>query len=95
MYDFISAVQVGPGKQHRFFDLTVLSLKWIFLSLPGDSKDSVRVKKLLAGEGDCNCVKEFLGWTVDMETGTLSLMERKLWGLLTFLGIPETHFRIF
>ena len=35
--------------------------------LPGEAKDSVLVKKLLAGEGDWKCVKEVLGWIIDTE----------------------------
>ena len=41
--DVISAVQVRPEGQHRVFDGTVYALKWLFPSLPGDTKDSVSV----------------------------------------------------
>ena len=49
--------KVGSERQHRVFDSTVRALKWIFPSLPGEAKDSVSVKKLLAGEGDWESVK--------------------------------------
>ena len=41
----------GAERQHRFFNSTVHALKWLFPLLPGIAKDSVLVKKLLAGEG--------------------------------------------
>ena len=71
----ISAVQGGPKQQHQVFDGTVCALKYLLLSLLGDSKYSVSVKKLLAVEGDWTCVKEVLGWAVDTETGTAALPE--------------------
>ena len=43
------------------------------LSLPGELKDLVSVKKLLTGEGDWTCVKEVLGWILDTEAGTVTL----------------------
>ena len=60
MDDVISVVQKGPYLQHRVFDGTVRALKWLFLSLPGELKDSTSVKKLVAGEGGWTCVKEVL-----------------------------------
>ena len=64
MDDVISVVQGRLECQHRVFDGTVHSLKWLFPSLPGDSKDLVIVKKLLAGEGEWTCIKEVLGWKI-------------------------------
>ena len=61
MYDVIAAVQGGAERQHQVFDSTVRALKWLSPSLPGEAKDSVSVKKLYAGEGHWECVKEFLG----------------------------------
>ena len=52
MEDVITAVHEGPDRQHKVFDGTVRSLKWIFPSLPGKTKYSVSVKKLMAGEGN-------------------------------------------
>ena len=53
----ISVVHGGPERQHQVFDGTVLSLKWLFPSIPGYSKDSVSVNQVLVGEGDWTCVK--------------------------------------
>ena len=70
-------MQSGPDRQHRVFDGTVRALKWIFPSLTGDSKDLVRVKNLLEGEGNWTFSEEVLGWTLDTEAGTITLLERK------------------
>ena len=74
MYDVISAVQGGPEFQHQVFDGTIFALKWLLLSLPGEYKYSLRVKNILAGEGHEICIKEFLGWTIDMEEVTVDLL---------------------
>ena len=52
MDDVIPVVQGGPDRQHRVFDGTVRALKWLFPSLPGELKDLVSVKKVVAGEGE-------------------------------------------
>ena len=49
------------------------------------------MKKLLEGEGDWICVKEFLGWILDTEAGTVNLPENNLKELLTLVDIPENH----
>ena len=61
IYDIISAVQGRTKRQQRIFDGTVCALNELFPSLPGYSKDSASVKKILAGEGNWTCVKEVLG----------------------------------
>ena len=94
MDDIISVVQGGTDRQHRVFDGTVRALKWLFPSLPGDLKDSVSVKKLVAVEGDWTCVKEVLGWILDTEAGTVTLPERKLEELLPLVNIPPTQRRM-
>ena len=94
MYDVISVVQGGADCQHRVFDGTVRALKWLFLSLPGELKDSVSVKNIVAGEGYWTCVKEVLGWILDTEAGTFTLPERKLEELLTLVDIPTTQLRM-
>ena len=57
MDDVITAVQGGADRQHKVFDGTVQALKWLFPSLPGENNDSVRVKKLMSGEGNWTCQK--------------------------------------
>ena len=81
----------GAYSQHQLFDCTVRVLKWLFLSLPEDLKDSVSMKKLLAGEDDCTCVKEVLGRILDTEAGTVTLPEMNLEELLTLVDIPPTQ----
>ena len=49
------------------------------------------VKNLLEGDGDWTYVKEVLGWTLDTEAGTVTLLERKLQELLTLVDILETQ----
>ena len=65
MDDVISVVQGGLDRQHRVFDGTIHALKCLFPSLPGELKESVNVKQIVAEEGDCTCVKEVLGWILD------------------------------
>ena len=67
----------GKDRQREVFDGTVLALKWIFLSLPGETKDLFSVNKLILGEGDWACEKEDLGLLIDMEGGMVALPERK------------------
>ena len=84
----------GEERQHRVFDSTVRALKWLFPSLPGEAKDSVSVKKLLAGEGDWECVKEVLSWTINTEVGTVALPKHKLQELRDLLDIPTSQRRM-
>ena len=51
MDDVISEVQVGADRQHQVFSSTLCALKWLFPSFPGNLKDLVSVKNLIAGEG--------------------------------------------
>ena len=94
MDGIISAVQGGPDRHDKFFDGTVCALKWLFLSLTGESNDLVRVKRILAGEGDWACVKEVLGWTLYTEVGMPPLLGRKLWELITLVDISVTQYRM-
>ena len=87
-------MQGGPDCQHRVFDSTVCAFKWIFQSLPGELKESVIVKEIVAREGGWTCVKEVLGWILDIEAGTFTLLERNLEELLTLVGIPATKRRM-
>ena len=81
MNDVITLVQGGTERQHRVFSDTVLALKFLFSSLPGDSKDSVSSKKIKAGEeggGDWTCVEEVLGWTINTQSSTVALPKQKI-----------------
>ena len=59
--DVITLVQGGAEQKRQVFDGTVQALKWLFPPLPDETKDSVIVKKLKAGEGNWTCVKEVMG----------------------------------
>ena len=54
----------------------------------------VSVKKLVAGEGDWTCVKEVLGWILDIEAGSVTLPDKNLEEFLTLADIPVTHRRM-
>ena len=94
MDDAIKAVQGVTERQRQIFNGTVRSLKWIFPSFPGKLKDSIIMKKPQTGEGNWTCVKEFMWWTIDMEAGTATLLERKSQEFLKLLAIPFTQLRI-
>ena len=70
------------------------ALKWLFPSLPGESKDYVIVNKLLAVEGDWTCDKKVLGWSIYTEAVTVALPERKLRELLTLVDITASQNRM-
>ena len=46
------------------------------------------MKKLKAGEGDWNCVKEVLGWEIDREFRMVSFLEQKLLEMNHLLATP-------
>ena len=48
-------------------------------------------KILISEEGDCTCTKEVLGWMLEIEPGTVALLEQKLQELLTLLDLPSTQ----
>ena len=64
MDDIVSKVQVGPEQQHQVFDCTVFSLKWLFPSLPVESKHSVSVETILTGQSNWTCDKEVMGYFI-------------------------------
>ena len=74
----LSRCRGGAERQPRVFDSTVRALKWLPPSLSREAKDSVSVKKILAGEGDWGCVKVVISSTINTEAGTVALPERKL-----------------
>ena len=82
-------VQGVSDRQQRVFDGTVRALKWIIPSLPGELKESASVKNIVTGEGDCNCVKEVLGWILDTEAGTVTLSRHKLFHAHRFFELSR------
>ena len=94
MDEVFSVVQGGADHQHQVFYGTACALKWLFPSLPGDLKDLVSMKKLVAGEGCWTCAKEVMGWILDTEAGTVTLLERKLEELLNLVDIPAPQHRV-
>ena len=94
MGDVITALQGGAEQQREVFDGTIQALKWIFLSLPGETKYSVSIKRLMAGKGNWTCKKEVLGWRIYTEVGTVALPEQKHLELLQMLAIPSTQRRM-
>ena len=62
--------------------------------LPREVKDLVSAKKLLAGEGDWECVKEVLEFIIVIEDGTVALPERELQELRYLLAIPISQRRM-
>ena len=91
MYDFITAVQGGTGHQCQVFGETVKLLKWILLSFDNEYKDSFRVKKLMAGDGEWTCFMEVLGWTLTTGEDTVALPYRNQEEILSLLDLPSTQ----
>ena len=54
----------------------------------------MRLKKIQAGQGNCNCVKEVLGWVIDTEAGTIALSKRNIRELIQLVVIIATQTRI-
>jgi hypothetical protein len=86
--------QGNPDQQHRVTELVLRAIKETYPSIPGEQKDSVSLKKALAGDGDWNTVKEILGWVIDTDSGTLRLLDKRLSDLRNLLNIPSSQRRI-
>ena len=50
--DVITMVKSGTERQRQVIDGTAWALKWLFQYFPGETKGSMSVKKLWAGEGN-------------------------------------------
>ena len=87
----ITAVQGGGGQTNNanIFNGAVWALKWIFPTLPGETKDSVSVNNLMAGEGNWTRKKEVLEWRINMEAGMVALPDQKHLELLQLLAIAD------
>ena len=94
MDDVISVVQGGPDCQHRVFEGIECTLKWLFLLSPGELKNLVSMKKIVAVEGDQTYIKEVLVWILGTEAGTATLPEMKIKEIFTLLDIPYTQRRM-
>ena len=94
MGDVITAVQGRADRQREVFDGMVRALKWLFPSLPGETKGSVSVKKLMADKGNWIYEKEVSRWRIYTEAGTVSLSEQKHLELLRLLAIPAMQRRM-
>ena len=51
-------------------------------------------KKIMAGEGDWECVKEVLGWIIDTEAGKIALLDYKLQELRYLLNTLISKWRM-
>ena len=90
--DDINYVTQGDAlQQQRVSELVLKALKDIYPHVPGETKDSVSLKKALAGDGDWNQVKEILGWIVDTRLGTLRLSQKRVSDLLHQLDIAPSR----
>jgi hypothetical protein len=94
MDDLNCVAQGNPDQQTRVTELVLRSIKETYPSIPGELKDSVSLKKALAGDGDWDTEKEILGWTIDTNSGTLRLSEKCLKDLRNLLNIPPSQRRI-
>ena len=62
-------------------------LKWVLLLLPNEAKDYVSVKKRLEGDGYWTCIKELIVRTLNIEAGTVALLDRKRQDILTLFDL--------
>ena len=54
----------------------------------------VRLKELWSGEGDWTFVKQFMGWKINTDAGTVALTEQKLQELTQLLAMSAVERRI-
>ena len=93
--DDINCVTQGDAEQQRrVSELVLQALKDVYPHVPGETKDSVSLKKALAGDGDWNQVKEILGWIVDTRLATLRLSQKRVKDLLHQLDIAPSKRKI-
>ena len=64
-------------------ELVILALNDVYPSLSVESKDSVSLKKALAGDGDWDQIKEILGWIVNNRHSILNLSKKRMTDLNT------------
>ena len=90
--DDINCVAQGDAlQQQRVTELVLQALKDVYPTVIGETKDSVSLKKALAGDGDWSQVKEILGWIIDTRLSTLRLSPKRVSDLLQQLDIPSSQ----
>ena len=94
MDDMITSMQRGLDQQLEVLNGTFWSLKWLFPSLPGKTKDYNSIKKMMAGKGNWTYTKEVLGWLINIEAGKLVLLEPTHMDILQLVSIPATQCRM-
>ena len=94
MDDLNCATQGDVGQYQRTSELTKRALKIICLSLLSEVKDSVSLKKVLQGDGDCAQVKEIFFWIISTKDGTLHLPHKQLVELKITLAITSSQLRM-
>ena len=88
MDNLICAAQGDATQKQRVSELMLRSLKEICPSIPGEIRDSARLKKVLDGDGDWMETKYILGRVVDTEKGTLLLSPKLKDKILSLLDTP-------
>ena len=63
-------------------------LKSMYPSVPGEMKNSIRPKKLAAGDGDWSVSKEIILWIINTSTGTHTLSPKCITNLNQLLNTP-------
>ena len=93
--DNLNCVAQGdPSQQCQVTELVLRAIKTAHPSLPGELKDSVSIKKALAGDGNWSLIKEILGWVLNTTSGTLHLSDKRRRDLKKLLTIPHTQLRL-
>ena len=93
--DDIGCITRGDStQQHRVIELVLLAFKDIYPSVSVETKDSVGLKKVLAGEGDWSQVKDILSWIMNTQDSTLQLSSKHISDLRSQIAIPPTQHRI-
>ena len=94
MNDLLCDAQEDPTQQQRVSKFTILALKDILPSLPGEVKESDRLKKLLDRAREWATIKEILGWAIETHQGSLVLSSKQRIKLISLLEIPDSQRRI-
>ena len=69
----------------------IQEIKRIFPSLPSELKDSVSLKKVLAGNGNWSYLKELQSWVVNTVDSTLRLSAMRRAELFSLMDMTQTQ----